>query len=410
MTTEESRQYILVRYGEIGVKGKNRSIFERQLVRNIRRALRGLPEVEVRREWGHLTVTLPEDAPLTVAVDRLQQVFGIVYFAPATSVENDLEAIKRAAWEVLRPLTFTSFKVDTKRSYKDFPLKSPEVNAEVGAYLQQHSQAEVDLTAPQVTCYLEISPQRTYIHTQRIPGPGGLPVGVSERAVSLLSAGIDSPVASYLMLKRGVEVVFVHFHSYPYTDRASQENALELVKILTQYQYRSRLYFVPLAEIQQRVVALTPPAYRVLLYRRAMFRLADRLAEREKAAALVTGESVGQVASQTLSNLRVTSEVATRPILRPLAGFDKQEIIAQARALGTYEISIEPYEDCCSLFVPQHPATRAKRETVREWEAELAWEPLLEEALAQTEEVVVEFAGSASGWAEGMRVHRRSAG
>jgi thiamine biosynthesis protein ThiI len=312
-------------------------------------------------------------------------VFGIAYFAPARSTSNDLEALKQTAWSLMEDRHFTSFKIDTRRAHKAYPLTSPQVNSEVGAYVQTKSSAQVDLGQPELTCRIEILRDSAVIWVERIAGPGGLPVGVSESAFVLLSSGIDSPVASYKMMKRGVRLHFVHFHSQPYTSPASIRNAEALVRVLTEYQFRSPLHKVPFLEIQQHIISQAPTSYGVLLYRRAMVRITEVLAKRDGAKALVTGESVGQVASQTLSNILVVDDAATLPVFRPLIGDDKIDIIDLARRIGTFEISIEPYEDCCSLFVPRNPETRADLRTVQAIEAELKLEPLITRAIDRTE-------------------------
>ncbi len=375
----------LIHYHEVGLKGKNRSRFENQLVRNIEHALKGVSRGAVRRITGRLLLELAPDTPSDIVRERLAGVFGIANFSEAVRVPSTIEAIREAAWAVVRKARFASFKIATKRADKSFPLNSNEINRDVGACVETRSQAQVKMERPDLTCFIELSPQGTFIYTRKIPGPGGLPVGVNERAVSLLSSGIDSPVASYRIMKRGVRLAFVHFHSQPYTDRNSQRNTEELVRLLTRHQFRSTLYLVPFVEIQRRIMTDTPPGYRVVLYRRAMFRIAEAVALREGAQALVTGENVGQVASQTLSNLRAIETVTALPVLRPLSGDNKEEIIAEARRIGTYEISTEPYEDCCTVFVPKHPETRADPETAQDIESHLDLGALIEQTLNATE-------------------------
>jgi thiamine biosynthesis protein ThiI len=244
---------------------------------------------------------------------------------------------------------------------------------------------------PDLTCFVEIAQKQIFIYAEKIPAPGGLPVGSNEHAVSLISSGIDSPVASYKLMKRGVKLTYVHFHSQPYTNRNSQRNTEEIVRLLNRHQFISDLYSVPFVEIQRHIMTHAPTSYRVILYRRAMLRIAEAIATKVDAKALVTGENVGQVASQTLSNMRAIEEVTPLPILRPLAGDNKEEIINEARRIGTYEISIEPYEDCCSVFVPKHPETRAKLEKVHEIESNLDLDPLIEQTLEQTERQTFKF-------------------
>ncbi|HYL82561.1 MAG TPA: tRNA uracil 4-sulfurtransferase ThiI, partial [Candidatus Acidoferrum sp.] len=265
----------------------------------------------------------------------------------------------------------------------------------LGAFIQERTQATVDLEHPDLTVHVEVLPHDLYFSFGREPGPGGLPVGVSGRVVALLSGGIDSPVAVQRLQKRGCRVVLVHFHSFPFLDGTSRDKAVDLAQLLTRFQFQSRLYLVPFGEIQRQVVAGVPPPLRVVLYRRLMSRIAEQIAEREQAKALVTGESLGQVASQTLENLAVIEEAVGLPVLRPLIGSDKEEIVQQARALGTYDISIIPDQDCCRLFVPRHPATRSTLEEVRAAESRLDVGKLVQMGLDQMEIQAFEFPESA---------------
>ncbi len=380
-----SERVVLIHYHEIGLKGRNRGRFEQQLVTNIARALKGLPRGAVRRLSGRIVLELAPDAETGAIRERLADVFGIANYSEAICVPTAIEHIRAGTWDVVRRKDFGSFKIAARRGDKSFPLTSEQINRDVGAHVQSLSRAQVKLNDPDLTCHIEVSYQGAFIYTGKMPGPGGLPVGANERAVSLLSSGIDSPVASYKTMKRGVRLSFVHFHSQPYTNRSSQRNTEELVRVLTRYQYRSTLYLVPFVEIQRRVMTHAPPGYRVILYRRAMLRIAEAIAEREGAQALVTGESVGQVASQTLSNMRAIEEVTALPVLRPLSGDNKEEIIDLARRIGTYDISIEPYEDCCTVFVPKHPETRADLNVVHEIEPKLGLPPLIDQALMSTD-------------------------
>jgi thiamine biosynthesis protein ThiI len=261
--------------------------------------------------------------------------------------------------------------VTARRAYKAFPLTSQQLNEALGSFVLKRFPVRVDLKHPDLTLYLEILPTEAFLYLERVPGPGGLPVGVAGRVMALVSGGIDSPVAAYRMMRRGCLVSFVHFHGAPFLDRRTQEKVREIVKLLTRFQYGSHLILIPFGEVQQEVVVNAPAPYRVLLYRRLMGRIAEHLAGLEGATALVTGESLGQVASQTLENLTVIEEAVKMPVLRPLVGMDKEEISAEAREIGTYEISIQPDQDCCTLFVPRHPATRATMEEIRRAELTL---------------------------------------
>ena len=384
-------RFILIHYHEIGLKGKNRGRFERRLMTNITRALKDVPCGKLERLSGRMMLALTPESPIDVIRERLLTVFGIANFSEAVVAKRNIEAIRETAWALAQKTDFRSFKIVTRRGDKTFPLNSDQINRDVGKHIQTLSGARVLMDNPDLTCFIEIAPQRIFIYAEKIPAPGGLPVGSNERAVSLISSGIDSPVASYKIMKRGVKLTYVHFHSQPYTNRNSQRNTEDLVRLLTRHQYVSDLYLVPFVEIQRHIMTRAPASYRVILYRRAMLRIAEAIAEKVDAQALVTGENVGQVASQTLSNMRAIEEVTPLPILRPLAGDNKEEIINEARRIGTYQISIEPYEDCCSVFVPKHPETRANLERVREIESTLDLAPLIAQTFEQTERKTFKF-------------------
>ncbi|MFQ5639875.1 MAG: tRNA uracil 4-sulfurtransferase ThiI [bacterium] len=386
----ESQSCVVVHYGEIALKGKNRLFFERKLIRNIKKALKSLPVAGIERLWGRFVIHLAKNSEVQAIVAALEKVFGIAHYSLGFAIPKEITAIKETAWSLLEKENFDSFKIETRRAQKEFPLNSVEINREVGAFIQEKCGKRVNLSKPDATCFIEIAGPYALLYSKKLPGLRGLPVGVSEKAVSLISSGIDSPVASYFMLKRGVNLVYAHFHSQPYTSRVSQDNTERLIKVLTQYQFRAKVYFLPFIHIQKEIMAKAPAALRVLLYRRYMVRLSERIAAKEKATALVTGENVGQVASQTLSNIRVVSEVTPLPILRPLAGFDKEEIITLAKKIGTFSISTEPYEDCCTLFVPKSPETKARPVDLVKAEKLLAMEELLENTLDQAEVVLLE--------------------
>jgi thiamine biosynthesis protein ThiI len=349
--------HVLVRYHEIGLKGKNQSFFLDRLVSNLQRSLSHLPRASIRKEQGQVLVGVPDGVDRAEVIASLSRVFGVAKLAVADRVERDLDALKAGIGAVLereRP-SFNSFRITASRADKRYPLTSLDLNRELGDFVNRLTGARVDLHHPDLTVYVDVRERDGYIYLDPLPGPGGLPVGVSGRVVSLLSGGIDSPVAAHRMMRRGCSVAFVHFHSFPLVDGASRDKARQLVATLDRYQGGSRLYLVPFADIQRRIIAAAPPAYRVVAYRRFMVRVAQAIARKEGALALVTGESVGQVASQTLENIASIDAVAEMPILRPLIGMDKAEIIQQAQQIGTYATSIEPDEDCCSLFVPRHP-------------------------------------------------------
>ena len=384
-------ELVSVHYAEVGLKGKNRVFFEKRLVNNIKLALRGTGYAEVERLHDRILVHLGQNADITEVKKRLQQVMGIAYFEFACRTERDIDAIKEAALQQIQNGSYESLKVETRRTDKSFPLTSPQVSAEVGGYLIKETNTRADMHNPDLICWVKITHNAAYISTEKIPGIGGLPVGVSGKVLVMLSGGIDSPVAAWQMIKRGAKAVFIHFYSYPYTDKASLEKVIELAQILAVSNYRSTLYLVPFAELQQMIVAATPAPFRVLLYRRMMTRIAQRVATLEKAEALVTGESLAQVASQTLTNLRTIEAIADIPILRPLIGEDKAEIIEKAQQIGTFNVSTRPHQDCCSLFVPKHPATRASLTDLAEAESGLDIDTLVEDALNNLEKRVVEL-------------------
>lgn len=371
-------------YHEIGLKGDNRSFFEKRLAENIRIALADLPSKEVRRIQGRILVGLPEGvepAQVEEIGARLQNVFGLVSASPAWMVKQDLEAIQDLLWREMQARTFESFCVRARRAEKRFPLNSQQINERVGAFLLERSGRRVRLEEPDLTCHIELVSDVAIVYFEKLPAVGGLPTGSSGKAVVLISGGIDSPVAAYKVMKRGCRAVFAHFHSFPHTTLDAQEKVRKIVRVLARYQGETELHLVPFAEAQRQIVALTPPETRVVLYRRLMLRLAEHIARKRGALALVTGDSIGQVASQTLENLGAIGAVAQLPLLRPLVGDDKEEIIGQARRIGTFELSTIAEVDCCSLFVPRHPETRCTPTEAAEREAALDLETIMREAL-----------------------------
>ena len=360
---------VLIRYHEIALKKGNRAYFTELLKRNILSAVKDLGAKEIRSLPARLLLAFKKDVDQETVIRRISSVFGVANFSLVETTARDIEALRARILEALNGTRFESFRIETQRGDKTFPLNSPEINRRLGAAVKEKSAARVDLTHPELTVFVEILPRDAFFGFNKIPGAGGLPVGGSGRVVSLISGGIDSPVAAYRMLQRGCRLIFVHFHSAPYLDRTSQEKVRQLVSMLTRHQFLSRLYLVPFGEIQRQIVAAVNRPLRVVLYRRMMMRIAEGVARKEKAKALVTGESLGQVASQTLENMAVIQQAATLPILRPLVGMDKQEIIDQARRIGTFDISSIPDQDCCQLFVPKHPATKARFDEVEDAES-----------------------------------------
>lgn len=355
----------------MALKKGNRSYFVGLLKKNLTSSVSDLGLKEIRRLQACLLLVLDDNVDKKEIRRRIAAVFGVANFSFVERTSADIEILKSKILESLNGRQFNSFRIDAKRADKTFPLTSPEINREVGAAVKEKSGARVDLKNADLVVSVEILPGDAFFSFDKIPGPGGLPVSASGRVVSLISGGIDSPVASYRMMQRGCKLVFVHFHSTPYLDKTSQEKVYDLVKILTRHQFSSRLYLVPFGEIQRQIVAAVPRPLRVVLYRRMMIRIADFIATREKATALATGESLAQVASQTLQNIAVIEKAASHVILRPLIGMDKQEIVDQAKRIGTFEVSIIPDQDCCQLFVPRHPATKAKLDEVEKAESGL---------------------------------------
>lgn len=373
---------VIVHYQEIALKGRNRPWFVARLVRNLRQAVSDLDVRQVRALMGRIEVVLGPEADWPVVRGRLSRVFGVANFARAGRAPLDVDAIAGGILRDLDPSDPRSFRVSARRADKRFALTSPQIEREVGGRIKEARGWLVDLAHPELTIHVEALTSEAFYYFGKEPGAGGLPVGSSGKAVCLLSGGIDSPVAAWRMMRRGCRVLLVHFHSYPILSRASQEKVRELVALLTQFQYHSWLFLVPFGEIQQRVVLSVAPPLRVVIYRRLMMRIAQAVARQHRGQALVTGEVVGQVASQTLENLTVINEVAALPVLRPLIGMDKEEITAEAQRLGTYPISIIPDQDCCTLFTPRHPATRARRRDVLAAEAALPIDEIVEQAVA----------------------------
>ena len=373
---------IIVHYQEIALKGRNRPWFIARLVRNIREATADLDITRVRALQGRIEVVLGDNADWLTVRDRLSKVFGAGNFARAGRARLDIDAIAAEILRDLDPQDPRSFRVSVRRADKRFPMTSPQIEGEVGGRIKEARGWHVDLAHPEFTIHVETLSDEAFYFFGKHPGPGGLPVGVSGRVVCLLSGGIDSPVAAWRLMRRGCRVLFVHFHSYPILSRASQEKARELVRLLTQFQFRSRLFLVPFGEIQQQVVLSVAPPLRVVIYRRLMMRIAQAIAHAHRAGALVTGEVVGQVASQTIENLTAINDVATMPVLRPLIGMDKEEITTESQRLGTYPISIIPDQDCCTLFTPKHPATKARRVDVLRAEEALPIDEIVDRAVA----------------------------
>ncbi|MBI4457484.1 tRNA 4-thiouridine(8) synthase ThiI [Candidatus Uhrbacteria bacterium] len=383
----------VIHYDEIALKGRNRGLFERLLLDNVRRQVGAVPGLKFSRRTGHLLVSREtpfNEAEQALIAAGLQKTFGVSHFSFIVRVEKEFEAIAAAAIAVAAAKKPKTFKVETTRSDKTFPMKSPEVSRQVGGrVLAALPEIKVDVHAPEMRLDIDISGSGAFVSGQEFRGPGGLPTGVSGRVVALLSGGIDSPVAAWKVMRRGCRATMVHFHSVPYVGRESVEKVKRLAGILNDWQGGATVHTIPFGDIQREIVAKTDPRYRIVLYRRFMMRIAGRIARKEKALGLVTGDSIGQVASQTLENMAVVSAAATLPIYRPLIGEDKLGIVAAAKTVGTYAVSIEPHDDCCSLFVPKNPATKARLQEVEREETKLDVEALIAKATETAETVTM---------------------
>jgi thiamine biosynthesis protein ThiI len=384
---------IVVHYAEVGLKGRNRRRFEDLLIRNLARALRGaVAEPKVRWRYGRLLVELPDEAPFEAVRERLGRVFGVAYFSRATVCEPTLAALERAVDERVDACRFESFGVRARRVDRSHPFTSRELCERLGARVVERTGARVDLGDPDLWLEIHVLSSEAILLHGRIRGPGGMPVGSAGRVVALISGGIDSPVAGWSALKRGCDVDFAHFHSAPFTSGASQDKVREVVALLARWAGPCRLWMVPFGDLQQALVREAPAEPRIVLYRRFMLRIAQALAERSGALALVTGDSLGQVSSQTLANLDTIDRAATLPVLRPLIGMDKGEIITRARTIETYEISIERDDDCCSFLMPRRPATRTRPEQLNAIEDTLDVKGLVEGTLAEVTEERIDTA------------------
>jgi tRNA uracil 4-sulfurtransferase len=381
---------IVVHYHELWLKGRNRRFFLGKLFTALRKALEGIPVQRIEQPGDRFIVRLGDGASLEEATARLSRALGIAFYAVAKPVERSIEALCRAAWDEVEPLRFSSFAVRAKRSDKQFPHTSMEIDSTIGRYLldrlhKQGRDVRVKLTDPELTCYVEITPGPALVYARRIPGTGGLPANTAGRMMCLLSGGYDSAVAAYHMMKRGAHLSFAHFYGTgARPGESSLHIASDLVRRLVPYQFHAKLYRVPFEAIQREIVRYAPEDYRVLLYRRMMLRIAAVLAKGGRSLALVTGDSLGQVASQTLRNLIAVEAAARMPVFRPLIGTDKMEILATARKIGTYETSSEPFHDCCPVFMPRTPALYASAEELDDAESKLDIRALIAQGVRET--------------------------
>lgn len=380
----------IVHYHELALKGRNRDYFEQRLVHNIQTALKDLGIKRVENLRSRIRILLPPDSNADLVRERLTRVCGIANFSlgravPLDLTDPNLAELSAAIMEELKPKAFSTFRVTAKRADKRLTMTSMEVERTIGAAVCEGTGKKVSLKNPDLSVYIELLSKDAYVAVEKIQGPGGMPVGVSGKIACLISGGIDSPVAAYRMIKRGCRALFVHFSGRPLVSRASEDKVRELVEALTVYLYESRLYVIPFGEIQREIVVNTPAPFRVVLYRRMMIRIAEELARKEQCWSLVTGDSLGQVASQTPENLSVVEEAAELPILRPLIGMDKLEITDEARRIGTYATSIEPDQDCCKLFTPPHPSTKTRVDELRKVERVLDISRLIKQGVEKAE-------------------------
>ena len=385
---------VLLKYGEIALKGLNRPMFEQRLLNNLKRVLEPIGEFKIRKSQSMLYVEPMDDGiDMEEAIERMRKVFGIVNICPAVSCDKDMESIAKTTIECLKEMEpeGKTFKVEAKREDKQFPLNSPQICQQMGgAILKNVKGLSVDVHNPDILVQIEIR-QKAYIFTQKISGAGGMPVGTNGRAALLLSGGIDSPVAGWMIAKRGVALSAVHFHSHPYTSDRAKEKVIDLAKLISVYTGKIRLHIVPFTEIQLAIIEQCPKNYLTLIMRRIMMQIAQRLAEQDGAKALITGESIGQVASQTMESLAVTDHAVSMPVFRPCIGMDKEEIVAISKKIDTYETSILPYEDCCTIFVPKHPKTRPDVEEIVEAEKLLTnLDEMVERAMAEVETIMIQ--------------------
>jgi thiamine biosynthesis protein ThiI len=385
---------ILLRCGELMLKGLNKPFFEMTLVKNIKTAINGLGPSKVVKSQGRIYIEPMNDGfQFKKALDLSTRIFGIVSSSPVTKTEPDIESVKAEAIKMAEELTtrygYKTFKAETKRADKKFPMKSPEINSLIGeVVLNSLPELRVDVNNPDFIIFIEIR-ESAYVYSEILPGAGGLPVGTNGRAMLLISGGIDSPVAGWMMSKRGLSLDAVHFHSYPYTSDRSKEKVIELTRIIAEYCGPINLHIVPFTDIQIQINEKCPHDEGTLIMRRFMMRIAERISTESGCQAIITGESLGQVASQTIQSLAVTNEVVSLPVFRPLIGMDKNDVVTVARRINTYETSILPYEDCCTVFVAKHPKTRPKLEDIVASEASLDVEDLIADAVSRTETVLI---------------------
>lgn len=381
---------LIVRCGEVALKGMNKPYFERMLVDRIRRNLKAFKGVDIKRQEGLIFIRAEKDLDIDAIIKETAKVFGVASISKAVEAEPELNAIGEAAVEYMMNLIETrgvqTFKVEAKRADKNFPVKSPEIGRIIGAKVLVGCKVlKVNVHEPDVLLHVDVRSDKAYIYEGKVNGFGGLPLGTNGKGMILLSGGIDSPVAAWMMAKRGMMIEAVHFHSYPYTSPRAQEKVEDLARILATYVGKFKMHTVNLLPIQEQIVMNCPEEETTILVRRFMMRIAEKIAEKSDCMMLITGENLGQVASQTAESLVVTDASVSKPVMRPLIAMDKTEIMDKAKEIGTYEKSIEPYEDCCTVFLPKHPTTKPRLEKILESESKLDCEALIEAAVASAE-------------------------
>ena len=390
----EGKNTYIVRCGEVALKGMNKPYFERMLAERIKKVLKKYEGCEVKRSDGLLLVYAPEKLPREQVMGEISRVFGVDSISPAVEVESDMEEIGKAAVSYMQQLIeergIKTFKVEAKRSDKSFPVESPQIARRIGAAVLVGCKVlKVDVHKPDCLLFVHVRRECTYIYEQKVSGFGGLPLGTNGKGLVLLSGGIDSPVAAWMMAKRGMYIEAVHYHSYPYTSERAWEKVQDLARILAGYCGRIRIHSVNLLPIQEQIVANCPEEETTILVRRFMMKIAERIARETGCLMLITGENVGQVASQTAEALVVTDAAVQMPVMRPLIALDKVDIMQKAQEIGTFETSIQPYEDCCTVFLPKHPKTKPKLDKILQSESALDCEALIEAALASKEVITV---------------------
>jgi len=393
MSSKSSTFSILIHYSEIGLKKNNRSYFERLFIRNISNHIYGLKHKRIRLISARILIENINPNDWHLFKNRLNNVMGLSSAILVIESKSEYLSIQDKVDVLIKGKNFNSFRVTTKRHAKSFKKTSIQTNVDLGSYIQKKTNKMVKLSGAELNIMIEILREKSYIGCDKIVGFSGLPTRSQEKALSLISSGIDSPVASFEMIKRGVNVSFLHFHSYPATSKQSIDNVKQLVEILTKYQLESVLYCIPLLDIQEKIMSIIPDKFWVIFFRRAMLKIANIFALQNKQLAIITGDSIGQVASQTISNIRAVSEISDLPVLRPLSGMNKDEIILKAKNIDTYDISIKPDQDCCSYFVPIHPETKAKLSEVLRLDTKLDLDVEYQNALSKVEKFIIKFSG-----------------